>query len=524
MPVWGGGGGGGGEANTASNVGTGEGTVFQSKVGVDLRFKSLKQGSGITITNNSDDITLASGSGSLDGLSDVAITAAASGDFLRYSGTEWVDNTIQVGDLPSHTHTKANITDLETITTTSTADGVPKADGAGKIANAWLKTGSGNSLDADTVDGSHASSFAASSHEHAASAVTSGQLALARGGTGSDLSASGGTGMVLKQQSIGAAVTVGTLSSGDIPSHTHGASQVSDFDEAVDDRANLLLQAGVGIQKTYSDANGTLELAVVDNTTQQKVGVRKGVSTTYTRQRVSLIEGTNITIDVTDDATDDEVNVTISASGGAGGYNQIQEEGSETGLTQRSKLNFVGSGITAADDGGNLRTNITLDADLNALADLASTGVIARTGSGTVSARTITGTANQVSVTNGDGVSGNPTLALPTGIVVPGQFRTGYYAKGSVTGTVTFDWASGNRQTCTQTGNITSTTFSNGVAGSTYSLVINHSGASQTISWPASVKWPGGTAPTMSGDGKVDIVGFIYDGTSYYGSSSLNYS
>lgn len=50
--------GGSGEANTASNVGTGEGLVFKEKVGVDLRFKSIKQGNGIIIQNNVDDITL----------------------------------------------------------------------------------------------------------------------------------------------------------------------------------------------------------------------------------------------------------------------------------------------------------------------------------------------------------------------------------------------------------------------------------------------------------------------------------
>lgn len=52
------------------------------------------------------------------------------------------------------------------------------------------------------------------------------------------------------------------------------------------------------------------------------------------------------------------------------------------------------------------------DADLAAVAGLSSSGVIARTGAGTAAARTITGTANQIAVTNGDGVSGNPTLAL----------------------------------------------------------------------------------------------------------------
>jgi len=56
-----------------------------------------------------------------------------------------------------------------------------------------------------------------------------------------------------------------------------------------------------------------------------------------------------------------------------------------------------------------------LDSDLTAVAGLASNGLVARTGSGTVSARTITGDS-EISVTNGDGVSGNPTLAIGSAI------------------------------------------------------------------------------------------------------------
>ena len=48
------------------------------------------------------------------------------------------------------------------------------------------------------------------------------------------------------------------------------------------------------------------------------------------------------------------------------------------------------------------------DADLDAVAALASRGLAARTASNTWAARTITGTTNQVVVTNGDGVMGNP--------------------------------------------------------------------------------------------------------------------
>lgn len=53
---------------------------------------------------------------------------------------------------------------------------------------------------------------------------------------------------------------------------------------------------------------------------------------------------------------------------GGGGSIIVQEEGSD--LTERSKLNFVGSAFTAVDDAGNTRTNVTAAALLNAVASL----------------------------------------------------------------------------------------------------------------------------------------------------------
>jgi len=47
-----------GEVNTAANVGTGTGLVYRDKTGANLNFKSLKQGTNLTIANNADDITL----------------------------------------------------------------------------------------------------------------------------------------------------------------------------------------------------------------------------------------------------------------------------------------------------------------------------------------------------------------------------------------------------------------------------------------------------------------------------------
>lgn len=54
-----------------------------------------------------------------------------------------------------------------------------------------------------------------------------------------------------------------------------------------------------------------------------------------------------------------------------------------------------------------------VDPDLTALAALAGTGLLARTGSGTVALRSLTGTG-AVQVTQGDGVAGNPEVSVPT--------------------------------------------------------------------------------------------------------------
>jgi hypothetical protein len=58
--------------------------------------------------------------------------------------------------------------------------------------------------------------------------------------------------------------------------------------------------------------------------------------------------------------------------------------------------------------------NARLDSDIEAIGNNSTSGLLTRTGSGTVSARTITAGTN-ITVTNGDGVSGNPTIAAAVG-------------------------------------------------------------------------------------------------------------
>lgn len=72
-----------------------------------------------------------------------------------------------------------------------------------------------------------------------------------------------------------------------------------------------------------------------------------------------------------------------------------------------TELNYV-DGVTSAIQ-TQLDAKQPLDADLTALAGLATAGMIARTGAGTVAARTLTA-GTGISISNGDGVAGNPTI------------------------------------------------------------------------------------------------------------------
>jgi hypothetical protein len=95
---------------------------------------------------------------------------------------------------------------------------------------------------------------------------------------------------------------------------------------------------------------------------------------------------------------------------------------------------------------------------------------------------------------------------------------------GNSGATDTIDIGAGQKQKSTLTANCTYTfTAPDGPCNFVLKLIQGGIG-SYTVTWPGTVKWAGGTAPTLStGVGDIDIVSFYYDETSYYGQAALDF-
>lgn len=144
-----------------------------------------------------------------------------------------------------------------------------------------------------------------------------------------------------------------------------------------------------------------------------------------------------------------------------------------------------------------------------------------------------TGNAPQLAATGGDSNIDLKLAAKGTGKIAPqapinhGAF-TAYFTEtdnGNSSTADTIDWTLSNKQKSTLTGNCTFTfTAPPGPCSLILKLVQDGTG-SRTVTWPATVHWSGGTAPTLTTTAsKVDIITFYWDGTTYFGNSTLNFT
>lgn len=177
-----------------------------------------------------------------------------------------------------------------------------------------------------------------------------------------------------------------------------------------------------------------------------------------------------------------------------------------------------------------------------ALADLPGAGLVASIDSDSFDAVAIEAGAG-IAVADGDGVAGNPTISLnptsltgETGIadgdeipladvsasnaprkatranLLKGALLTSpkekFVDNGSKTGAFNIDVSSGGYQRVQAAGNITPS-FTNVPASEAFAWVLEAQNfGAFSVTWPSSVKWPGGTAPIFTTSGK-DLIVFI---------------
>jgi hypothetical protein len=148
------------------------------------------------------------------------------------------------------------------------------------------------------------------------------------------------------------------------------------------------------------------------------------------------------------------------------------------------------------------------------------------TGTETLTNKTISAADN--TLTGVATLTGTQTLTNKT--IEAGTFTNGYTEESftsTPTSTITLDLANGSVQIITLGGNITYT-FPTPVAGKSFILVHKQDGTgSRTVTWPASVKWPAGTAPTLTSTAsRADKFVFTaIDGSSWLGSvAGQNYT
>ena len=171
-----------------------------------------------------------------------------------------------------------------------------------------------------------------------------------------------------------------------------------------------IVQNGVTVQTTTS--------AISSSPNQTQTFLTKNQEPTLANSR-ALSGGTGVGL--VDGGAQSTLQITLNAASGsleAAGTGIIAKTGSTT-VTPRT-LTASGNGISIT-DGSGVSGNPTfqLTGIAAAIANMSGTGMLAIVGGTTIASRQITGTANQITVTDGNG-AGNPTLAIASDAVLPG--------------------------------------------------------------------------------------------------------
>ncbi len=232
--------------------------------------------------------------------------------------------------------------------------------------------------------------------------------------------------------------------------------RIADRQAVLADRKYLTIEVG---EELTADRTLTIEVGDADRTLTLPI-TGSGTVTT-----VSVVTANGFAGTVANDTTTPAITLTTSVTGILkGNGTAISAATADTDYaTPAGVVSYVGSYAQP------------IDGDLTALAALASTGVIARTGSNTYALRTLTGPAAGISISNGDGVSGNPTLALANDLAA----LEGLSSTGIAVRTTTDTWA---QRTLTGTADKITVTNGDGVSGNpTITVAATYAGQASIV-------------------------------------------
>ena len=249
-------------------------------------------------------------------------------------------------------------------------------------------------------------------------------------------------------------VTVPSPSSGDFLKY-NGTLWVNDqIDLGTDTVGNYVqsLVAGSGITLSNNSGEGaTPTIALTSNSvTVNGTSIALGSSGTVTANAQTL--------------TGTSLNSTVVGS-------SLTSVGNITTGTWSASTIAVSRGGTGATDAANARTNLGLaigsnvqayDSELQAISGLTANGYIARTSSSTAEARTITA-GTGITVTNGDGVAGNTSIALTSSSITINGTSISLGGSGTATAnSQTLTAVGANGTVLTSTGTATAWTANTG--------------------------------------------------------------
>lgn len=185
---------------------------------------------------------------------------------------------------------------------------------------------------------------------------------------------------------------------------------------------------------------------------------------------------------------------------------------------------YLGGTDVAVADGGTGRSTSTTAYGLLA-AGTTATGAQQTLAAGATTEILVGGGASALpSWTTATG-SGAPVRATSPTVTNPTitNYTESVVAIGDSGTSQTLALTNGTVQTCTLTGNCTFT-MPTATAGKSFILYLKTGAGSFTAAF-TSVKWPNGTAPTITTTAsRMDILSFVADGTNWYGSFTQNYT